>query len=163
MASQALMEFIKAGYEYTYGFPGFGGNNIDGGVDQKETISGVDGGSFVKRPMFHALRLFGEATKHSPKLLAASGEGAITLALKWWIDGKLRVRVFLLNKLNSAQDATIAFSNGAVPTTFNVWRYSSTETQAGTPAANPISGVTSSQFTATLAARSLTVVELYQP
>jgi hypothetical protein len=137
IASQYLIESIIAGYTYTYGYPGFGGNYEKVGVEPRASIASAINGTYQKFPMFYALKLIGDTLHHLNVSLidvAESEDATISMGLAWR-DTQHHVSLYLMNKRSTIQNEVVAFDTDLADVPLRVNRYSESEPTA--PAITP--------------------------
>jgi hypothetical protein len=130
MACQYLMEAIIAGYEYTFGYPGFGGNYENMGADPHASITATIDGRYQRLPMFYALKLIGDTLRRSNVSLidvAETDPATISMGLEWR-DAHRHVSLYLMNKRSSDQNEIALFDADVSDGSVQVRRYSATET-----------------------------------
>jgi hypothetical protein len=129
MASQYLMEAIIAGYGYTFGYPGFGGNYENIGADPHASITATIDGRYQRLPMFYALKLIGDPLRGANASLIDVEEtdpATISMGLEWR-DPHRHVSLYLINKHGTAQKETAVFDVDVSDKPVQVRRYSAAE------------------------------------
>jgi hypothetical protein len=127
MSTQYLIEAIQAGYDFTFGFPGFLGD-YDGSANLDKTpdaIAGMKNSTYTKAPMLYALSSIGEALQHDAALIpvTTSDTGLVTLGLL----NSHHLRLYLINKHNTAVTTAISTDVTMTTSSISVQRFSEKE------------------------------------
>ncbi len=132
VGTQMMIELIKSDLEIAQMFPGVAGDNENAGFGAEEGLCGNVNGSFVKFPLYHALKTFGPVLQRTPDVLSveASAEGVslVQLVLKWVNDaGNTVLSTWLINKLGTDRSVTITVPEAPVISIATVMRFSAGE------------------------------------
>ncbi len=162
MASQYLIEAIKAGYNFTFGFPGFLGNydqfaNLDkvpGG------IAGMKNGTYTKAPILYALSSIGEPLQHDAKLVDVKSSDNLIVTLGLLNTDQLHL--YFINKHNATTTTSVDTTTDLTKSTIAVRRYSQTEMLVKIPANTLINSYPDNQtkLFVTLAPYSMTILTI---
>ncbi len=127
MSSQYLIEAIKAGYDYTFGFPGFLGDyDAFASLDKAPGVAGMQSGVYTKAPMLYALSSIGEALQHNAQLVNISNPDPTIVSLG--LLSTHHLRIYLINKHTSTTTTSIDTGADLTKSVINVQRYSEHET-----------------------------------
>lgn len=165
MASQYMIESIKAGYTYTFGFPGFLGDYTGiAGQNSGSKFASSESGSYKEFPIAHALTAFGEALQNKAQLVAVASDDDAVISLGLVTaeaSGPHHLWLYFINKHASAVTATVGADINLAAADISVSRYSESETTfAQVAASSVIGGQDGSGMTVTLAPFSMTMVKV---
>ena len=164
MSSQYLIEAIKAGYEYTFGFPGFLGDYDQfASLDKTNGVAGwsQSTNTYTKAPLLYAMSSIGEALQHNAQLVPVTTGDAAVVSLG--LLNTHHLRLYLINKHNSTTTTAIETGTDITKSAISVQRYSEKETTL--PKISPQTVLNSypnnpTKLYATLSPYSMTVLDI---